>query len=320
MYLSIVIPLYNEADNVEPLYEGLQSALDPRFAAYEVIFIDDGSRDETLPRLRSLVQRDARIRAVQLRRNFGQTAALRAGIEHARGSIIVAMDGDLQNDPRDIPALVDKIEEGYDLVTGWRRDRQDPAWSRNLPSKIANRLIARVSQVPIHDTGCSLKAYRAELIRRVPLYSELHRFIPAMSSLASVRFAEVVVRHHPRRFGQSKYGLSRVGRVVLDLLTVGMLLSSAQRPLHWFGSWAMPCFLLAALTALAEAMLQWHNPAATSIVLPVVAFLFGSLGVHLVIMGMLGELVVRTEPEGRVTPLRQCLDYPNPTATASDVA
>jgi len=214
-----VIPLYNETDNVELLYQAICDSLDVTRYQFEMIFVDDGSEDGTLLKLESLIQRDPRVRVLRLRRNSGQTVAMRVGIEHSRGEIIVTLDGDLQNDPCDIPVLVSKINEGYDLVTGWRKNRQDRFVSRKLPSLVANWLISRFLGISTHDLGCTLKAYRASLIRQIPLYSDLHRFIPAVCSMASTRIAEVVVRHHPRRHGQTKYGISRTGRVLLDVLT-----------------------------------------------------------------------------------------------------
>ncbi len=301
--LSIVVPLYNEEDNVFPLYERIIQALDPTGMKYEMVLVDDGSADGTRKRLKRLALSDRRVRAILLKANYGQTAAMRAGIEHTRGKIVVTMDGDLQNDPRDIPAFVKKIEEGYDLVAGWRRDRKDPLVSRKIPSKIANWLIRQMTRVPIHDTGCSLKAYRAELIRQLPLYSELHRFIPAMSTLATTRFAEVVVQHHPRQFGESKYGLSRIGKVLVDVMTVTMLISSSHRPLHWFGLPALSCLAASALVAL---IAFWHgfaSPGSSTFVLPVVALLLGYLSIHLMTAGLFGELVVRSNPSSRVEPL-----------------
>lgn len=301
--LSIAVPLYNEVDNVGLLYERIVQALDPTELDFEIIMVDDGSSDGTRERLKEIALSDRRVRAVLLKANYGQTAAMRAGIEHTRGRIVVTMDGDLQNDPQDIPTFVKKIEEGYDLVAGWRRDRKDPIISRKIPSKIANWLIRRMTHVPIHDTGCSLKAYRAELIRQLPLYSELHRFIPAMSTLATDQFAEVVVKHHPRQFGVSKYGLSRIGRVLVDVMTVTMLISSSRKPLHWFGLPAMGCFAVSAIVAALAAWNGMASPETATFVLPVVALLLGYLSIHLMTAGLFGELVVRSDPSSRVEPL-----------------
>ncbi len=306
MDLSVVIPIFNEAENIRGLYKGILDALEPTSEQFEVLFVDDGSTDQTLTVLRRLVADDPRVTAIRLRRNFGQTPAMRAGIDHCRGEIVVTMDGDLQNDPLDIPILVDKIREGFDLVTGWRQNRKDVWVSRKLPSKIANWLIAAVTDVPIHDTGCSLKAYRGGLIRQLPLYSDMHRFVPAISTMATVRFAEVKVRHHPRRHGESKYGLSRVWRVLLDVLTVKMLVSSSRRPLHWFGLGAVLPAVLAIGAAAVWGQVLWGPDRPATIVPPVVSLLMAYLAVHMLLVGLFGELVVHTEPARRVEPLAAC--------------
>ena len=232
--LSIIVPLYNEEQNIGPLHRAVVEAVEPLSLSFEIVLVDDGSRDTTFETAKRLALRDPRVRVIKFRRNYGQTPAMVAGIDHARGRVLVTMDGDLQNDPADIPEFLNKIDEGYDLVAGWRRRRQDKLVSRVLPSKVANWLIARVTGVPIKDNGCSLKAYRSDLIKNIPLYSEMHRFIPAMTSLAGARIAQIPVRHHPRRFGESKYGISRVYKVVLDLLTIKTVLMLATRPLFSF--------------------------------------------------------------------------------------
>ncbi|HVR72754.1 MAG TPA: glycosyltransferase family 2 protein [Planctomycetota bacterium] len=294
MKLSVIIPLLNEEDNVVELHARLQRVLARWDGGAEVIFVDDGSTDRTLERLLAIPAGDPWMRVVKLRLNAGQTAAMRAGIDLARGEVIVTMDGDLQNDPDDIPMLVEKLHSGYDLVAGWRRHRKDPLLTRNLPSWIANWIIARVTGFHVHDNGCSLKAYRASIIRRVPLYSELHRFIPALVAGAGGRIAEVVVRHHSRQHGTSKYGLSRVGKVLLDMLTVKMVIAFAQRPLHWFGLLAIPWALLfatsAAWTAAAGPRL-WGEGGSVSISL---ALLSGYMALHLIGVGLLAELLVKT--------------------------
>ena len=209
-HLSVIAPLYNEEDNVRPLYEALTNALDPTGLDYEMVLVDDGSKDTTLTRAIEIAQGDPRVKVVKFRRNCGQTAAMAAGIEFASGDVLVTMDGDLQNDPLDIPMFLETIDSGYDIVVGWRFKRQDKLITRKIPSKIANWLIGKVTGVPIKDNGCSLKAYRASVIKHIPLYSEMHRFIPAMASIAAPRIAEVKARHHARRFGKSKYGLSQI--------------------------------------------------------------------------------------------------------------
>ncbi len=301
-----MIPLFNEQDNVRPLHARLRSMLATLDGSAEIIFVDDGSQDGTAEQLGRVADEDDSVRVVHLRHNSGQSAAMRAGIDHTTGDTIVTMDGDLQNDPRDIPLLLKTIESGYDFVTGWRKDRQDAFLSRTFPSRVANWLIARVSGLPIHDTGCSLKAYRADVIRQVPLYSEMHRFIPAMCSLSTQRFAEVIVNHHPRQHGCSKYGLSRIWKVLLDVVTVKMLISSARRPLHWFGMLAA-LFLCLATATFTKFLIDTSTPGSDlSIVWPVVSLLFAALALHLVFAGLFGELVVHQDPANGVSPLAEC--------------
>lgn len=238
--LSIIVPFYNEEESIGPLYRAIVTAIDPLNITYEMVFVDDGSRDNTVPLATDLARRDPRVRLVKFRRNYGQTPAMAAGIEHARGEILVTMDGDLQNDPADIGLFLEKMAEGYDIVVGWRHNRQDKLISRKIPSRIANRIIGKVTGVPIRDNGCSLKAYRGDLIKEIPLYSEMHRFIPAMASIAGPRIAEIKVRHHARQFGKSKYGLSRVYKVLLDLMVIKTVASFTSRPLLWFTLLTLP--------------------------------------------------------------------------------
>lgn len=223
--LSIVVPVYNEEDNIRPLFEKIQTVCEAIGDAYEVLFVDDGSKDKTFAVLSELSEQEPQLSVIRLKKNAGQTAAMAAGFEFAQGERIISMDGDLQNDPIDIPKLLEKLEEGYDLVCGWRKERQDKFLTRRVPSIIANWIIGKVTGVPIHDNGCSLKAYRASVIKQVPLYGEMHRFIPAMSTVAGARIAEIVVTHHPRRFGESKYGLGRVWRVMLDIIAFKFIIS-----------------------------------------------------------------------------------------------
>jgi len=244
--LSVIVPFYNEEDSIRPMHAAVVKAVEPLGIPFEMVFVNDGSKDRTAEIALELALRDPRVRSVRFRRNYGQTAAMAAGIEYAQGEVLVTMDGDLQNDPADIGQLLAKIEEGYHIVVGWRFNRQDKLVSRKIPSRIANRLIAKVTGVPIRDNGCSLKAYRASLIKRIPLYSEMHRFIPAMANIAGPRVAEIKVRHHARQFGKSKYGLSRVYKVLLDLMVIKTVASFMSRPLVWFGMLALP--LLAAAT------------------------------------------------------------------------
>jgi glycosyltransferase involved in cell wall biosynthesis len=290
-HLSVIAPLYNEEDNVQPLYEALTNALDPTGLDYEMVLVDDGSKDSTLSRAIALAQGDPRVKVVKFRRNCGQTAAMAAGIEFAAGDVLVTMDGDLQNDPLDIPMFLETIDSGYDIVVGWRFKRQDKLITRKIPSKIANWLIGKVTKVPIKDNGCSLKAYRASVIKHIPLYSEMHRFIPAMASIAAPRIAEVKARHHARRFGKSKYGLSRVYKVLLDLLVIKTLASFASSPLLWFGLLAIP-LLLAGTSLLAYVFLHALLVGAP-ISLPIAGcgVIFLTSAFMLVCSGALGELV-----------------------------
>ena len=228
--LSIVVPVYNEEENVRLLFEKIQAVCETIGEAYEVLFVDDGSRDETFAVLSELSKHRPELRVIRFQKNAGQTAAMAAGFEFAQGQRIISMDGDLQNDPADIPKLLERLDEGYDLVCGWRKERQDKFLTRRVPSIVANWIIGKVTGVPIHDNGCSLKAYRASVIKQVPLYGEMHRFIPAMSTVVGARIAEIVVTHHPRRFGKSKYGLGRVWRVMLDIIAFKFIISIfAQR-------------------------------------------------------------------------------------------
>jgi glycosyltransferase involved in cell wall biosynthesis len=287
--LSVVVPLYNEEQCVIPLYASLVEVCDQLNVLYELIFVDDGSHDQTFPRLRRLHVKDLKVKVIRFRRNFGQTAAMEAGFRYARGKVIISMDGDLQNDPKDIPKFLQKIDEGYDIVCGWRKSRQDRLISRKIPSVLANRLISLLTGVNIHDNGCSLKAYRSSVIKRIPLYSEMHRFIPAMATLTGAKITEIITTHHPRRFGKSKYGLSRIWKVFLDLFLIKMLTSFAERPALWFGMFSLPAFFLgtACLTGLMIA-------GSSGVVLPALSFLFFSLAGHLLAMGLLGEMVLRT--------------------------
>lgn len=248
--ISVCVPVFNEEENVALLCDAIVTALEPHGRSFEMVLVDDGSSDGTVQRLTRIAARDPRLVVVRFQRNYGQTAAMMAGIDHARGRYLVTMDGDLQNDPLDIPMMLDKLEEGHDLVVGYRINRQDKFLSRKLPSIIANWLIGRVTGLPIRDNGCSLKVYRAEVIKHVPLYSDMHRFIPAMSTPMGARVAEVGVRHHARRFGVSKYGLSRVFKVLLDLITIKTLQVFARSPLARFGRIAAFSGLLAAVAAI----------------------------------------------------------------------
>jgi len=291
--LSVVVPFYNEQDSIGPLYLAIVQAIEPLRISFEIVFVDDGSKDATLARAVTLARADPRVRVVKFRRNYGQTAAMAAGVAHATGLVLVTMDGDLQNDPADIRHFLAKIEEGFDIVVGWRHRRQDKLISRKIPSRVANWLIGKVTGVPIKDNGCSLKAYRASVIKAIPLYSEMHRFIPAMASMAGPRIAEIKVRHHARQFGKSKYGLSRIYKVALDLLVIKTVISFTSRPLLWFSMLSVPALAFAVLafgyTAYAVLVRGMHFP------LPVAGsgFIFGACAVMLMASGAIGELVFK---------------------------
>ena len=297
MKVSLVIPVYNERDNVAPLHTGICQAMVPTGDTFEIVFVDDASTDGTSEALVDIVSHDDRVRVVRLRKSSGQTVALAAGIENSRGEIVVTLDGDLQNDPRDVPLFISKIEQGADLVAGWRSRRKDPFLSRKLPSLIANWCISRFLGVKIHDLGCGLKAYRGELIRRIPLYSDLHRFLPAMCTMATSRIVEVEVRHHPRKHGKSKYGLSRTWRVLADVLTIKMLLSCARRPLHWFGYWSFAVFTMTAFSTIYSLLIFWREDWAIGFVLPGATALLGYLGFCLLFSGVFADIVVRSEQQ-----------------------
>lgn len=295
MDVSIVIPLYNEEESVDALYEEVTAAAEGLGREYELILVDDGSRDATRARLRALCARDARVKAVFFRRNYGQTAAIQAGFDHARGRVVITLDGDLQNDPRDFGLLLRHIDEGYDVVSGWRKDRKDKMISRRLPSMAANWLIGRITGTPIHDNGCTLKAYRADIVKRARLYAEMHRFLAPMMSLSGARYKEVVVNHRARQFGTSKYGISRIWKVFLDLLTVKMLLSFTTRPAAWFGLLSLP-FLFGTLLALGISVYRHMTMLPHmqySLVFPSATVLFAFACAHLIILGVLAELVVK---------------------------
>lgn len=310
--VSIVVPLYNEEENVAPLVEAVRAALGDR-TPWELVLVDDGSRDGTRARVRAAQQQEPRIRLIPLARNYGQTPAMQAGFDHARGRLVVSMDGDLQNDPIDIPRIVAKLDEGYDLVAGYRERRQDKLVTRKIPSWLANRMIRRITGVDIRDNGCSLKGYRREVLDRLHLYSDMHRFIPAVAaSTAGARIAEIPVRHHARRFGKSKYGLTRIAKVLADLLTILMIRSFRERPLALFATGAAVALGLAALFELAAlAAFRGHSDGAgTPLVLPGVALLWLGLAIYLLMLGLIGQIALHERQEAaaedlplaRVTP------------------
>jgi glycosyltransferase involved in cell wall biosynthesis len=289
--LSVIVPLYNEEESIRPLYAAIVQALGDVGCTFEMVFVDDGSKDNTAEIAREIARIDSRLRLVKFRRNYGQTPAMAAGIEHARGEILVTMDGDLQNDPADIKLLLEQIEAGFDIVVGWRHNRQDKLVTRKIPSRIANLLIGKVTGVPIRDNGCSLKAFRAELIKSIPLYSEMHRFIPAMASIAGPRVAQIRVRHHARRYGQSKYGLSRIYKVLLDLMVIKTVTTFASRPLRWFAMLSAPV-MLAGLALLAHELVNLFTAeSALSWPLAGTGVIFLASGTILLCSGALAELI-----------------------------
>ena len=310
--ISVVIPVYNEKENLSNLNSSLLEALKKLGRSCEVIYVDDGSRDETFSILQTLCAQSTCVRAIRLRRNFGQTAAMSAGFDHARGEIIVAMDGDMQNDPADIPNLLSMLEEGYDVVNGWRKDRKDKLLSRRIPSMIANAIIGRVTGVRLHDYGCSLKAYRAEVIKNVPLYGELHRFIPALASIYGARITEIPVTHHPRLQGKSKYTLSRTFRVLMDLFTVAFLKFFADRPLHIFG-WSGIILLILGTFIDGYLAIQKIFFGASLANRPLL--LLGTLlilaGLQIFSIGILSEIQIRTYYESQGKPIYSIRDTVN---------
>jgi glycosyltransferase involved in cell wall biosynthesis len=304
MQLSLVVPVYNEVENLLPLYERVREVLDPTGWIYELILVDDGSTDGSDRMLTELHAKDQRVKVIRFRRNFGQTAALAAGFDYAHGDIIVSLDGDMQNDPGDIPQLIVKLNEGYDLVNGWRVDRQDPFWHRRLPSQIANRIIGLTTQVKIHDYGCTLKAFRRDVAKNLKLYGEMHRFIPALVGDLGAKITEIPVTHQPRKRGSSKYGLIRTLWVLLDLLTVKFLSSYATRPSHLFGLVGLLSFLLGSVITvvlgierlffgirLSERPLLW------------LGILLVVVGVQFISTGLLGEMLARTYHESQEKPV-----------------
>jgi glycosyltransferase involved in cell wall biosynthesis len=310
--VSVIIPLYNEEDNVAALYSELASVMRAADGGreFELIFVDDGSRDRTLENLLAASKGDPAVQVIQFRRNFGQTAAMAAGLEHARNEIVITMDGDLQNDPHEIPKLIAKVEEGYDLVAGWRKDRQDKWLSRRLPSKIANWIISRTTKVQLHDYGCSLKAMTSEVAKGIKLYGEMHRFIPALAEEMGARIAEVPVKHRARIHGTSKYGISRTIRVVLDLLTVKFLLSFSKRPIHFFGSVGMLTAGLggATLTWLTYQRMFQDVPMGNRPLLALSVMLV-MIGVQFIVFGLLAEVLARTYYESQNKPTYRVKRY-----------
>ena len=296
--ISIVLPVFNEAENLEELQRELAAALEKTGRSFEVILVDDGSTDSSWEVLRGLQKRDGRFKLIRLRRNFGQTAALSAGFDRARGDIIISLDADLQNDANDIPLLIRKIEEGYDIVSGWRKNRKDRFLTRRVPSIMANRLISGLTGVRLHDYGCTLKAFRSEVIKNVKLYGELHRFIPAIASQLGVEIAEVGVNHRPRKHGKSKYSIARLPKVILDLLTVKFLLSYSTRPLQIFGLLGLGSFVAGLVISiwLSVQRLFFGVSLANRPLLLLGAILI-IIGFQFIMLGLLAEIMVRAYHE-----------------------
>lgn len=302
--ISIVVPIYNEQDNVNALYTAITEAMRRMKCGYELIMVDDGSSDGSYALLAKLAKEDTCLKLIRFRRNFGQTAAMAAGFDVARGSIIIPMDGDLQNDPADIPRLVDKIHEGFDVVSGWRRDRKDTFITRKIPSMLANSLISRLTGVHLHDYGCTLKAYRREVLDGINLYGEMHRFVPALASQVGAKVTELPVNHYPRLHGVSKYGISRTLRVILDLMTVKFLLAYSTKPIQLFGKWGVYTIMLGVLTGtmtlymkLFEHLSMNRNP------LLILTLFLLFMGTQFIVMGLLGELNARTYFESQGKPI-----------------
>lgn len=299
MYLSVVSPIFNERESIPLLYEAVKKALG-EIKDWELILVDDGSTDASYDELIKIAEADpSHVRLIRLRRNFGQTAAIAAGVDHAQGELIVLIDADMQNDPADIPMMIAKLDEGYDVVSGWRKSRQDNA-SRRLPSKIANWIIGKVTGVPLHDYGCTLKVYRREVITGFRLYGEMHRFIPAFANSVGAKIAEVVVNHHPRRFGKPKYGLERTMKVVLDLFTVKFLTSFSSKPIYLFGGlgFSLMSFGMILFLFLAVRRLGWGVSVVASPLFTISIMIF-ILGVLSIFMGLIAELLVRAYYESQ---------------------
>jgi dolichol-phosphate mannosyltransferase len=316
--VSVFLPVYNEEPNLLPLHAKLDEALKALGRSAEIIYVDDGSSDGSLSVLRQIARLDDRVRVVALKRNYGQTAAMAAGIDAAKGDVLIPMDADLQNDPADIIRLLNKMDEGYDVVSGWRKNRQDTLVTRKIPSMIANRLISWIGGVPLHDYGCSLKAYRRESLEDVKLYGEMHRFIPIYAAWAGARVTEIPVAHHPRTMGQSKYGLSRTIKVVFDLITIKFMASYQTKPLYLFGFAGLLTFgvsLLSALLACLMKFADWpHHADFIQTPLPVMAMVMLVLGIQLFLMGLLAEMLVRTYHESqskRIYAVRERIGFEN---------
>jgi glycosyltransferase involved in cell wall biosynthesis len=302
--VSVFLPVFNEEPNLRPLHAKLDQALKALNRTAEIVYVDDGSTDGGLSILRELADSDPRVRVVALRRNYGQTAAMAAGIDAAKGEVLIPMDADLQNDPADIVRLLDKLNEGYDVVSGWRKNRKDKMITRKIPSMLANRLISWIGGVPLHDYGCSLKAYRRESLQDVRLYGEMHRFIPIYASWAGARVTEIPVEHHARTMGKSKYGLSRTLKVVFDLMTIKFMASYQTKPIYVFGSFGMLAFAISLLGGIYAIFLKiFHRADFVQTPLPILTIVMFAVGIQFLLMGLLAEMLVRTYHESQAKPI-----------------
>lgn len=298
--LSLFLPVLDEEENLRPMHEKIRAALDALGKTAEVIYVDDGSTDKSLQILKEIAGSDNRVRVISLRRNYGQTAAMSAGIDAAKGDILIPMDADLQNDPADIAKLLEKLDEGYDVVSGWRKNRQDKLLSRKIPSQIANRIISWIGGVRLHDYGCSLKAYRRDVIQDVKLYGEMHRFIPIYAAWAGARVTEIPVDHHARTGGKSKYGISRTIKVIFDLITIKFMAEYHTKPLYVFGMFGMIAFLLSILSGIIAVYLKYVKGVSFILTpLPLITIVMLAISVQFFLMGLLAELLVRTYHESQ---------------------
>lgn len=298
--LSLFLPVLDEEDNLRPMHEKIRGALDALARPAEVIYVDDGSTDKSLEILKEIAAADDRVRVISLRRNYGQTAAMAAGIDAAKGDILIPMDADLQNDPADIGRLLEKLEEGFDVVSGWRKNRQDKLISRKIPSQIANRVISWIGGVRLHDYGCSLKAYRRDVIQDVKLYGEMHRFIPIYAAWAGARVTEIPVDHHARTRGKSKYGISRTVKVIFDLITIKFMASYQTKPLYVFGTFGMIAFLISMVAGITAVYFKYGRGVSFILTpLPLITVVMLAISVQFFLMGLLAELLVRTYHESQ---------------------
>jgi glycosyltransferase involved in cell wall biosynthesis len=310
----VIIPVYNEEENIDALYAALQASLTSLGYPWELLLIDDGSTDSSFHKLENIASAHPEVKVIRFVRNFGQTAALAAGIDHATGEIVVPMDADLQNDPEDIRRLIAKLDEGYDVVSGWRKDRKDEFFTRLIPSWVANKLISVISGVPLHDYGCSLKAYRREVLKDVRLYGEMHRFVPIYATWEGAKVAEIPVIHHARQFGRSKYGISRTFKVVLDLMTVKFMSSYFTKPIYVFGSAGLISLAISAAAFIWMVILKlFFDTSFIKTPLPILIVMFSMLGVQFLLMGLLAEIMMRTYHEAqdkRIYTVKTALNLP----------